>query len=537
MRAGALETARRRVALFGGAFNPPHLAHLFTVQYLLSREDVDEVWVMPSARHAFGKEMASFEHRVNLLRECFAHTPGVMLCLVENERGLSGKTFDTLVALSERSPDLEFSLVIGADNLTESHRWHRFNELVARWRVIALGRPGHERALMEARRHAWCSVGPTLPNISSSELRRALADLPGEVRLRLQEGHGLEVVPHRFYEVLSWLPERCVQGAAKCYQGGVRKTKGALSRPVEVCIWGQGKAGKAIELALSRSGVHAESLSIRAARRWLERDTLGEPDEASLHAMRGEVWVIASKDQHIDQIARVLAEGRRRWQAAGLLIGGQVALHCAGSKGPEALSALSERGVQVAQWHPLQTLRGEESARDLRGVAFLIWGDELATREAQRLARAAGGWALRAPEVLCTGTDAERARARALYHCAAVLASNLTLGLFGASVELLVSLGWQRHEATHALAPLTRVTLERGWQLSQAELEDRGLQEGLTGPLYRGDLEVLSRHIEALKDFRGQARDELVHAYHALSRWVDHWLRGEASILSDDDLL
>jgi len=526
-----LETARRRIALFGGAFNPPHLAHLFTVQYLLSREDIDEVWVMPSHRHAFGKEMAPFLTRVQMLRDCFSGVQGVQITEVERERGLSGRTYDTLSYLSERSPELEFVLVIGADNLTESHRWHRFDELVSSWRVIALGRPGHEEALLRARSYDWCSTGPMLPNISSSEIRRSLRRLPAETLLRLQEGHGAEAIPHEHYEVLSWLPERCLQLVASSYQEAERPLSSVVTRPAEVCIWGRGKAGRAIELALKRSSVHAVGLSIRAVKRsLLSRDE--EPSPELLHAIKSPVWIIASKDQQLEQTARALAEACLMWRASAVPFGGEVALHCAGSRGPEALSALSARGVSVAQWHPLQALRGEQSARDLRGVAFLIWGDELASAEAQRLARATGGWALRAPAQLTVGDDEARAQARALYHCAAVLASNLTLGLFGAAVELLVSLGWRHSEATHALAPLTRATMERCWSLPNHALEAQGLQAGLTGPLSRGDLDVLRGHLEALKTFDGQASDELERAYRALSQWTDHWLRGEASILS-----
>ena len=58
---------RRRIAIFGGGFNPPHLAHLFTVTYLLSRADVDEVWLLPSAKHAFHKQMRPLNERVKLL--------------------------------------------------------------------------------------------------------------------------------------------------------------------------------------------------------------------------------------------------------------------------------------------------------------------------------------------------------------------------------------------------------------------------------------------------------------------------------------
>ena len=56
-----------RVAVYGGAFDPPHLSHVFTITYLLTRADVDAVWVLPAADHAFGKRMTPYRERRAML--------------------------------------------------------------------------------------------------------------------------------------------------------------------------------------------------------------------------------------------------------------------------------------------------------------------------------------------------------------------------------------------------------------------------------------------------------------------------------------
>ena len=154
-----------RIALYGGAFDPPHLAHLFTVVYLLGRADVDAVWLVPTADHVFGKRMAPFAAREAMLRTMLdaAGIAGqVTICPIETERSGPSRTFDTLTLLAERHPEHRFCWVLGADNLTESHRWYRFDDLVARWPLIVLGRPGHEASLAARAGEPWCHPGPPM---------------------------------------------------------------------------------------------------------------------------------------------------------------------------------------------------------------------------------------------------------------------------------------------------------------------------------------------------------------------------------------
>ena len=58
----------RRIALYGGSFNPPHAGHLLVTAYVLATCEVDGLWLMPAFRHPFGKELAPFEDRVEMCR-------------------------------------------------------------------------------------------------------------------------------------------------------------------------------------------------------------------------------------------------------------------------------------------------------------------------------------------------------------------------------------------------------------------------------------------------------------------------------------
>ena len=55
-----------RVAIFGGSFNPPHLAHQMAALYVLETAAIDELWIVPAFQHPFGKVLAPFAHRLEM---------------------------------------------------------------------------------------------------------------------------------------------------------------------------------------------------------------------------------------------------------------------------------------------------------------------------------------------------------------------------------------------------------------------------------------------------------------------------------------
>ena len=483
------------VALYGGAFNPPHLAHLFAVQYLLTLSEIDEVWITPSARHAFGKEMVSFDVRVEMLNVCVQDLKNVHICRVEDELlDHSGRTFDTLNALSMLHPHVRFVLVIGADNLTESHRWHRFDELVERWSVIALGRSGHEEAFIHSSKESWCTAGPTLPSISSTELRdviQTLAEVNGDT-LRLSQ---------KDQEILRWFPQSCYPWIHH-YS---REERDSTSTP-RVLIWGQGRVGRALESALINIKYQVRSISLRSMG-WIKMEGSNEVEDRGEELLNLDLswtqeyplWFITSRDAQLSIIVDHLLQHftSRSESLSSIMIA-----HCSGSMGSEILNPLHTLNAQVAQLHPLRAIRGPQDPIDFVNIAFLIDGGPSCVTYLKRLVHLLGGWTLPSPPALHQHEINDQ-DVRALYHCAAVFASNLPVALIEVGLSLFECLGWTREDALKAIIPLAQGGLSPLHSLSSnlhhkrfnQALEQGGeLKSILTGPAVRHDLPVIQRH-------------------------------------------
>lgn len=156
-----------QIAVYGGSFNPPHLGHAMVVSWLLWTRRVDEVWLLPAFQHAFDKELAPFEWRVKLCRILAEELgPRVQVCPIESELPVPSYTFNTLSALSQRHPDHRLRLVLGSDNLSSVHLWHRWEELARSFPPLLVGRQGSPPV----------PDAPSFPDISSTEVRRRLRD-------------------------------------------------------------------------------------------------------------------------------------------------------------------------------------------------------------------------------------------------------------------------------------------------------------------------------------------------------------------------
>jgi len=154
----------RTLAIYGGSFDPPHLAHTLACAYVLSAHRVDELLVVPTAQHPFDKRLSPFSHRIRMCELAMRDLRRVEICAIEEELATPSLTLNTLRALQQRHPDARLRLVIGSDLLSESHAWHKFDEIVALASPIVVQRAGHTTV----------AGAPALPDISSTEVRRRL---------------------------------------------------------------------------------------------------------------------------------------------------------------------------------------------------------------------------------------------------------------------------------------------------------------------------------------------------------------------------
>lgn len=189
-----------------------------------------------------------------------------------------------------------------------------------------------------------------------------------------------------------------------------------------------------------------------------------------------DITLLTVPDRKIAAVAQELA-------AAGAAQG-KIVLHCSGSLGLEPLDALRLQGVHVGSLHPLQSFAGE--AAQLKGVYMAVDGDDEAKKAAEALAVILEGHPFYVP-------DAERAA----YHAAACICSNYVVTLEALAQGLISRWLGDEQKAWQALLPLFKGTA--------ANLE-RTVSPGnvLTGPIARGDVETVKKHLavlpEALRD-------------------------------------
>lgn len=159
-----------RIAIYGGSFNPPHVAHAMVAAWLLWTGRADEVWLVPVWRHAFegrhSKTLAPFERRVAWCRALATDVdPRVKVCRVEADLPRPSYTIRTLRHLASRHPDHSFQLVLGADVLDQRAHWKDWDAIEREFDPLIVGRQGYREV----------PGAIAFPEVSSSTIRRRLA--------------------------------------------------------------------------------------------------------------------------------------------------------------------------------------------------------------------------------------------------------------------------------------------------------------------------------------------------------------------------
>lgn len=163
----------KTIALFGGSFNPPHVAHQLVALYVLETQPIDELWFVPTYTHPFGKKLATYDARVTMCELAIAALgPRVKVSRAEEELGrkpdfVASRTFDLVEHVAAQGHDVR--LVVGTDILGETHKWHRWDDLVAKAPLIVVGRTGFDLPVGSV------ATPITMPEISSTRIRELLA--------------------------------------------------------------------------------------------------------------------------------------------------------------------------------------------------------------------------------------------------------------------------------------------------------------------------------------------------------------------------
>lgn len=259
-----------------------------------------------------------------------------------------------------------------------------------------------------------------------------------------------------------------------------------------IVVLGAGKVGSAAAVLLREAGFEIAAVTTRtaetAAAAAARAGTVAGTDNAAA-ALLGDIVLVTTND---DATAGVVAEVA----SAGGFRAGQLVVHMSGALPLSVLGPAADAGTTIGCAHPLQAFATvEDAVVAMRGAVFGITPGDGALGAMEALVAALGGHSM-----LVADAD------KALYHAAAVVASNYLVAVEDLAVQLLMSAGFDEFSAQRALHPLAAGTLGNVGRL--------GTTDALTGPIVRGDVDTVRGHIDAVRPLPGPE----LSLYRALGR-------------------
>lgn len=258
-------------------------------------------------------------------------------------------------------------------------------------------------------------------------------------------------------------------------------------------IIGPGRVGCTMGALLQRAGLCAVqdvlSAEIATAESAIAFIGAGRAVRVLREMRPANLWLLTPPDAAITSVATALA-------SAGHVRQGDVVFHCSGSQPSSLLAPLAEAGALLASVHPLKSFADPATAvQTFQGTYCAAEGDAAALAALTPLF-----------EQLGAQVAVIDPAGKTLYHAASVLVCNDLTALMEAGLRAYEKAGIERTTAQKMMEPLVRETLDNVIAL--------GTTRALTGPVARGDADVLERQLAALNTLDPRIAD----AYRALNR-------------------
>ncbi|MBI3471318.1 MAG: nicotinate (nicotinamide) nucleotide adenylyltransferase [Candidatus Solibacter usitatus] len=181
-----------RLAIFGGAFDPIHNAHLAIAREAARQFRLDRVLFVPAAVPPHKRVNAPYEDRYRMVELALEGAGGGLEASRLEADTAQTYSIETIERLRPRlGPAEELFFLIGADAFAEIRTWRRWRDVIEAVSFIVVSRPGHAYDIPEGAR-VYSLEGPAFPE-SSSQIRRILAEggvpcsLPGAVLLYIRQ--------------------------------------------------------------------------------------------------------------------------------------------------------------------------------------------------------------------------------------------------------------------------------------------------------------------------------------------------------------
>ncbi len=247
----------------------------------------------------------------------------------------------------------------------------------------------------------------------------------------------------------------------------------------DISVIGCGRVGTCMAVALSKAGYRLAGLASRtraSAQKAAAAACTGTVfDHAADAARTGSVVFITTPDDVIADVCKDLVSDNG-------FSSGSIVFHCSGALSSEILTSAKQIGCKTGSLHPLQSFAPYETGQSspFNGINMSVEGDPDAVEAGLAIVKDLGAISFTLPT-----------QAKILYHAAAVVASNYLVTLEQFALKLLMEAEISEARAFEILEPLIQGTL--------GNIKKHGTSAALTGPIARGDVDIVERHLKDIE--------------------------------------
>jgi predicted short-subunit dehydrogenase-like oxidoreductase (DUF2520 family) len=247
-----------------------------------------------------------------------------------------------------------------------------------------------------------------------------------------------------------------------------------MAKKLSMTIVGPGSLGGALAIAFKAAGYQVQEVVYRSDRkRALEVARRARSNAVTFNnaIFSGDVVWICVADDAIGETAAAMTD-RSKWK-------GKYVFHASGALSSDELRALKRKGASVASVHPMMSFVRSANP-SFRQVAFAVEGDASAKKVAAQIAKSLGGFSFELKK-----------EDKPLYHALGAFASPLFIAHLSAVEKIGRKLRLEPEQTRRIIAPILQQTLRN--------YLEHGPSAAFSGPLKRGDVQTIGRHLEALE--------------------------------------
>lgn len=186
---------KKHIGLLFGSFNPIHIGHLVLANYMKEMHHLDEVWLVVSPQNPFknSHDLIDGQLRLKMVEMALSGSSFCKVCNVEFEMPIPSYTIDTLDKLTETYPDIQFTMIMGTDNIQSIYKWKNGERILGSFEILVYPRLSSDTSSTFKHSNVIYTKAPVI-DVSSTFIREQIGlgknmsfFMPREVAAFVQE--------------------------------------------------------------------------------------------------------------------------------------------------------------------------------------------------------------------------------------------------------------------------------------------------------------------------------------------------------------